>query len=412
MFRRKWSGLPPDPDFPTGLKELGYFVNEDDEIRSIQDPQYYFKYFLCRNSRWNDRQRYAMNQSIQQVIWERLEGLGLKKQLLPLGVTDPATPHVPIFVSGDIARKSRVVVIFGETMQDLGVLAFRVAGGHGGVNKGSVVSIVAELQKQRSSASDAEPPGVVLANMGELIWLPQAQRTLSILAFNCARMKSAVHKGRVVTPGNLVPGNETPKAHVNYIFNDVLPHLVNDRARLDIITVGDSAEFVEQYLDLPPVWQTWHRRINCLAIVGGQYAIWDLNNQEFKEFLKNKARAYTTSFEPAGMVLSGPEGNPKTTAFTQIGCPVFSSGEPHYTECTLVASGRIVLDWLHEVATTPDGEDYSNPEFQIIYADPPAEEVDGVDWSRWKEEDAAAEEKKGEGEEKSEKKEGHEGDGK
>lgn len=38
MFRRKWSGLPRDYLFPSNLEDLGYFINEDDEIRSVADP--------------------------------------------------------------------------------------------------------------------------------------------------------------------------------------------------------------------------------------------------------------------------------------------------------------------------------------------------------------------------------------
>ena len=87
MFRRRWSGLPADPIFASDLKELGYvpprrrphhpsdrsdsvlthapfpsyFINDIDEIRSIENPDYYFKYFLTKNERWNERQRFAFN---------------------------------------------------------------------------------------------------------------------------------------------------------------------------------------------------------------------------------------------------------------------------------------------------------------------------------------------------------------
>lgn len=61
MFRLHVSGLPPDPVFPQNLTELGYFINEDDEIRSIRDPQYYFNFFLSKNSRINAVQREALN---------------------------------------------------------------------------------------------------------------------------------------------------------------------------------------------------------------------------------------------------------------------------------------------------------------------------------------------------------------
>lgn len=222
------------------------------------------------------------------MIWERLENLGLKKELLPIGTSDPSKPHVPIFVSKDIAYKSRVVIIFGETVQDLGALAHRVIGGPGGVNKGSMVSIVTELLKQRSSPSDPSPPGIILANMGELIWWPGGNRTLSRSAFDATPMKSAVHNGNQFSKKNEVSGNETFMRHVNYIFDTVIPHFVNERAGIDVIGVGDSADTVERYLDLFPVWEIWKKRINCLALVGGLHPIWELKNEEFgHHFLRN-----------------------------------------------------------------------------------------------------------------------------
>lgn len=91
------------------------------------------------------------------------------------------------------------------------------------------------------------------------------------------------------------------------------------------------------------------------------------------------------------MVLSGPDGNPKTSTFTQIGCPVFSSGEPYYTELTLIMARDVVLDWLQEVAMTPEGKEYANPKFHVEFADPVVEEGDDHDWSQWQNAEPAGE---------------------
>ncbi|KAL0764718.1 hypothetical protein CaCOL14_012524 [Colletotrichum acutatum] len=61
MFRRRWSGLPKDPIFSSSLEDLGYFINDQDEIRNIKEPNYYFKYYLTKNGRVNDRQRFHFN---------------------------------------------------------------------------------------------------------------------------------------------------------------------------------------------------------------------------------------------------------------------------------------------------------------------------------------------------------------
>ncbi|KAI1343579.1 Arb2 domain-containing protein [Xylariaceae sp. FL0016] len=382
MFVRKWSGLPEDPHFPSDLKELGYFINDEDEVRSIEEPDYYFKFFINRNMRYNDRQRFGMNQALQAEICTRLEKLGLKKTLLPLD-SDASKPNVPIFVSADIASKSRVILIFGETTQDLGVLAHRVIGGPGGVNKGSVVSVVKGFQAQKSSATDDSPPGIILANMGELLWHPKSMRTISLSAFDAAPMRSAACIRNEVTEVNHVPGNKTPSEHVKYLFERVVPGYVRDDARLDIVGVGDGIDIAEQYLDDVDVWDRWAKRINCIAIVGGMYATYRMKSRAFRDFLKQRARAYTLASEPLGTPLSGPDGNPRTTTFTQNGCPSFSAGEDVYTERSLVAAHPEVLAWLQEVALA--GPDYANPDFVIYYHDHRPVDADDPDWSAWQE---------------------------
>ncbi|KAK5626804.1 hypothetical protein RRF57_002519 [Xylaria bambusicola] len=372
MFARKWSSLPEDPKFKSNLKDLGYFINKDDEVRSIENEDDYFKYFLNRNSRINDRQRFAMNQAIQDVILERLNGLGLSSLTLPLEADPSSTPHVPILVTPGLQDKSRVVIIFGETHQDLGALAHRVLGGPGGINKGSLISAVKVLLQKQSSPTDFSPPGIILANMGELIWWPEGGRTLNRFAFDAAPMRSAAHLGNYADPEtNTVRDNENPLAHVKYIFEKVLPAHVNPDAGLDIIGLGDGADVVESYWNCDETWKLVGNRINCFASVGGQFPEWEIKCDGLREFLNDRGRAYVPSSEPLGLVLSGPLGNPKTTTFTSLGCPVFSAGVPCHVETLFIASHSIVLDWLQEVADTPPEEKpYLNPTFTVVYTEP------------------------------------------
>ncbi len=60
------SPAPPETQWPSQLTRLlpptaSYFINDKDQVRSIQDPKYYFHYFISKNERWNDCQRFAMN---------------------------------------------------------------------------------------------------------------------------------------------------------------------------------------------------------------------------------------------------------------------------------------------------------------------------------------------------------------
>jgi hypothetical protein len=221
----------------------------------------------------------------------------LKKVFLPLGTSEeehPTQPKTPIFISPDAASKSRIVVIFGETHQDLGILAHRVIGGRGGIDKGSLVTTVRAIlrgeqqQQQKSPATNSSAPGVILANMGELLWWPEGRRTLNPHAFDWAPMHSAAHQGNQVLPAiHHVPGNESAEAHVKYVFEKVVPALVNNAAGLDIIGLGNGADVVEDYLNDNDVWKRIGPRLNCLAIVGGAIPVWDIKCDGLGQFLRD-----------------------------------------------------------------------------------------------------------------------------
>lgn len=208
-------------------------------------------------------------------------------------------------MSTAIQEKSRVVIIFGETHQDLGVLAHRVLGKTGGINKGSLVSVVKALLQQQCSPLDPAPPGIILANMGELIWWPQGKRTLSKYSFDAAPMRSAAHIGNYIDPEvNRVPGHESPIAHVKSIFETVIPTLVGAHAGLDIIGLGDGADVVESYLNSSATWNRVGSRINCFASVGGQFPAWEVKCEGLQELLLDVSLHCSSHFHPCSHILS------------------------------------------------------------------------------------------------------------
>ncbi|KAI8249161.1 hypothetical protein K4K53_000294 [Colletotrichum sp. SAR 10_77] len=389
MFRRRWSALPEDPVFPSDIKKLGYFIDTDDEIHKIGDPSFYFKYFLTKNERVNDRQRFHFNgkyhcsplpasftnlvtEAIRDVVHERLENLGMSKTLLPLG-TPATSPHVPIFTSANLSTASRVVVIFGEPCQDLGNVALRVANRSGGIDKGSMVSIVRELLKQRSSATDASPPGIILANAGELWWWPEGQKPLSPVSACAVPMASMVHHGRAHNPKvHAIPKNEHPLAHIEYVLNEAVPAITAATASLDIIGVGLSADHIMKALDSPVTFDAIGKRINTLSVIGCSTSADELSHEPLKDLLVRRGRAYITDEAAAMTPVSKPGGNPNTASFTQHGCTVFSSGEVYYIELMFITSRVPILAWLEEVAKA--GPDYRHPEIVPVNPAMPTDE--------------------------------------
>ncbi|KAH7161276.1 hypothetical protein EDB81DRAFT_924686 [Dactylonectria macrodidyma] len=374
MFRRHWSGLPKDASFPSDLAGLGYFLNGDDEIRSIENPNCYYKFFHNRNARVNERQRFAFNGAMEDIIHERLEKQGLVKMTLPLGAS-PTQNHTPIFATADLALCSRVVVIFGEPTHDLGVLAGRVANGPGGLVKGSMNSIVPVLRQQVASPVDASPPGIVLANMGQRYWWPEGKRALTIEGSGDTPLPSLVHSGtRHVSPLNDIPGSESALRHVETIFRDILASVTASTTKIDIVAIGQSCEVVENFFDDQKNWDSWCGRLSSMILLGTVFDTVGLTNEGFKKFLAQRTRAYLISEEPLDTPLAPPQGNP-SLMIDPLGCPCYSSSEPHYTELIAIRALRPALGYLQEVAMTTG---FTNPPIEVI--ERPQIEFTDQDW--------------------------------
>ncbi|KJZ75208.1 hypothetical protein HIM_05402 [Hirsutella minnesotensis 3608] len=338
MFRRHWSGLPKDPSFSSDLKSLGYFINEDDEVRSIENPGYYFKFFLNRNARVNARQRFAFDQALEREIHERLEARGLQKVRLPLGAR-PDEPHVPVLTSAGLGSKSHVVIVVGEPSQDLGVLALRVVNGPGGIDKGSA---------------------------GQLHWWPEGGRGLRVTASSDVALPSAVYYGRRhVSALNSIPSNENPARHVAHVFDTVVRDMTSPSARISVVAVGESCELMTKFLDDEANWAAWGPRLNCMVLLGNVYPDDGLENPALKQFLakaSHRARAYVVSDLPLGSPLAPPSGNPRE-GIPNLGCPCYASSEALYTEMILVRDLASVLEYVQQAALAPD---FENPPIVVV----------------------------------------------
>ncbi|KAL2257160.1 hypothetical protein VTK26DRAFT_588 [Humicola hyalothermophila] len=400
MFRRRWSSLPADPVFPSNLTDLGYCI-VNDEIRSIENTDYYFKYFSYKNERWNERQRFAFNEAVCRIIREHLTtDLGLRSVPLPLG-TPTTSPHVPILVSPSLQDASRVVLIFGESAQELGVISHRVIGRAGGIAKGSMISLVPGLRAQRASAAAdddggdgaSHPPGVVLANCGELWWWPEGGKGLTPQARHGVPMASCVLLGRYhERERNEIEGNRTVWEHVRCVFESVLlGGLAKDGVKVDVIAVGDAADEVEAYLNDDEVWERVGKMMSCLVVVGGMYSSAEFKCEGFAKFMDERARAYVIHNTPVGTPIAGSGGNPRAVGFTSFGCPVYSAGPAAaMTELMLIEVQSSVLQWIQEVATA--GEAYKNDVIEV-YVDE-VQEVDDT-WGDYQS-DPGKEDDKGE----------------
>nr|RBQ89832.1 hypothetical protein FVER53263_03943 [Fusarium verticillioides] len=370
-------GSDGTPSMGSSYSDLdgNYFVNDDDEVRSIEDPECYYKYFSSKNSRVNERQRFHFNMALEDIVHDRLEKEGLKKyHLLPEN-----NRQSPVFLTPNIAKTTRIVVVLGEPTKDLGWIAGRVANGPGGLVKGTMISVVQALAKQAASPNDPEPPCVVLANMGQRFWWPEEQRALTVEASVDVPLPSLVHAGRrFIKELNEIPGSETPLAHMTTVLNKVLE--VNKNAKVDIIAIGQSCEVVLQFFENEKNWARWGERLGGMLFMGSVFPTDLLVNAEFKEFLAKRTRGYLISEEPLDTPLAMPGGNP-SLLIEPLGCPSFSSGEDQFIETILIKALEPALAYLQEVALTPN---FVNPDMAV--AERPPTDITDEKWSEMPEE--------------------------
>lgn len=336
---------------------------------------------------------------------------------LPLG-TKANEPHIPILVSKNLDKASRVFILFGETYQALAIFAMRICGGHGGINAGSAVDLVKYIQGLPSdpnfpsssmSATDANGdsntddkagtkarphelnpnhPGIILANMGQLRWCRREQKALTYASWNALTRPSAVHDPIVFDPlRNTVEHNRDADEHVAHILSTVVPALCHKDAKLDIIAICDSSENVTKYLD--ENWDATKGRMESLAVVFPTLDCETIKNEEFKDFLKKRARGYIMSENPPNSGLYGPLGGPERWQWS-YGMNIYGLVYEVAEEMVFPRQFRHVVDWMQDVAKNPE---YVNEEV-VAVEETQEMEFDGVtgkDSEIWAEDKGKAE---------------------
>lgn len=223
-------------------------------------------------------------EAIRTEVLTRLQALNLTTLRLPIG-TPPTSPHIPILISNSLATKSRVIILFYEHTQDLGIFAYRIIGGRGGINAGSAVDMVRYIQSLTSSPSAAhdDSPGIILANLGQLRWHRRGSKAVTQTSwFALPRASSVGSPFRFDQQKNTVDGNRSGDEHVKYIFNHVVKELCRPDAIIDVIGVSDGGWRVLRFLDEPENWGAWNRRMGAAAIVAPVHQEEELENMAFR----------------------------------------------------------------------------------------------------------------------------------
>lgn len=201
----------------------------------------------------------------------RLSYLGLNCVHLPKFATDkPNGPHVPILAPAPetLKTRKRVIVLVNDTVQDLGILAYRQLQRELGINGGSVVNFVKEIIKRSSTDNAAEKdadifkdgykleddsttPALIIMNTGQLLYSHKYDQAMTMRSWSAMPRKSIAHDMiRIDEEENHVAGHRTAKEHVKTVFDQVIcnPERVAADAEVYVIAIEDGSENILKLL--------------------------------------------------------------------------------------------------------------------------------------------------------------------
>jgi hypothetical protein len=262
---------------------------------------------------------------------DRVSALGIEKLYLPhLSNTKPdEEPHIPILAPpADILKtRKRVIVLINDTLQDLGILAYRQLQREFGLNGGSVVNFVKEIINRSTEGEDGsdlskdgavvedktkDTPGLIVMNCGQLLYSHKTNETLSMRSWIAKTRKSICHDViEVHEKENHIEGHRDPQEHMKTAFDTVIhnPDFVAADAEVYVIAIQNGADHL---LDLLGSGRKFHHsigdvvstiliratvdkyaaRITAMAIVDTMVDATSIHNPSFKAFLHQRVRQW------------------------------------------------------------------------------------------------------------------------
>ena len=230
---------------------------------------------------------------IRKELSARFEASSLNVTRLPLNA-GPSDPHTTILTSSNLATARRLIVYFGESMQDLGIFAHRIIG-QDSIASGSALDFVHAIQSTEGSADTA----IVIANLGQLVWYRRGQRAMTIASWNALPRRTGVGNPMRIDPvKNHIPGNGNTKEHVQSVFEEVLGKLARQDAVINLIGLGEGAEEAVGYLEQN--WRHWDSKVKAICV--GLGFVWkvgdDVQNEKFMDFWGKVSVLFSSLLSP------------------------------------------------------------------------------------------------------------------
>ncbi|EOD43975.1 putative ribosomal protein s14 protein [Neofusicoccum parvum UCRNP2] len=380
MFRLSEAGMPEDPSYPPNLKQLGYFIDEKSEIRTIKPPHNYYNFWISNNDRVNESFREAMHACIKEEVVHRMAALGIPPLYLPhLTLEKPQNePSVPILVTSkdELKKKKRIIVVINDDFQDLGLWAYRIASKEHGVEAGSVISLAKAMQTNQFAAQAAvdgtaskpaedvpfevpdnwKTPGLVVLNPGQLLYSYRLDKAVTKQSWDSQPLKSGIDPVPKIDPAfNKIKDNRTVDEHVKTSFDKILknPEWVSPEANIYFVGLGNGGDALLRVLSKE--WPSYKDRVAAIALTDPAPIHELFDDHDFVAFLRHRARALVPSPEE----FSTPVAVPASTDHPE---EVKQRKDTNEFAKSQMSTTQPASPWLEEMNTTTP-----NP-FSIIMA--------------------------------------------
>ncbi|EXX77469.1 hypothetical protein RirG_023450 [Rhizophagus irregularis DAOM 197198w] len=186
--------------FPRDLKELGYCIDEEGQLKTIVGGEPYKFEVREKDKAYNEALYDAILETIGDWVQDTLQKkFGMVRALLPIGVTE-SDVHTKIYVSPDYLTNEKMMIFIPGTSHTIGIWSRRVLADKS-VVEGSMIAYTQRAIEMGFS--------VVITNPNEVFWYKD---------------KGVLILPKSTSEFSTIPGSESPENHIKYVFeNFVIP---------------------------------------------------------------------------------------------------------------------------------------------------------------------------------------------
>ncbi|KAG0163611.1 hypothetical protein DFQ30_011290 [Apophysomyces sp. BC1015] len=197
MYRRKPKKVE-QPVFPDTVEEFGYIVKQNGEIRSKENDTPYEFEVIPKDRPYNEARYQKFIDLVGDLVEERLQkDLHFQKVIVPV-TADPSKnePHSYIYMTpGALTTTDKLMILFPGHNNRVGQWSKRVMCDEN-IESGSMIGVSRTLQAQGYE--------VIILNSNGNFWVDnKPSDTLPLSSY---------------TQYDIVPENDTPEAHCEYVF--------------------------------------------------------------------------------------------------------------------------------------------------------------------------------------------------